>query len=135
MVKLSIAPRSDNASRGIVDGADAIFKLPSINEVAKIASHYQIEEVIDNLVISLCKFTALLSEKTPNAQVTMSEDTKAVLAVVTVFCIANKHGDNIRSGWRNIVDCIVRLHKLKLLPANVTEIEEMKDVLKFWLDI
>ena len=96
--------------------------------VAKIASHYQIEEVIDNLVISLCKFTALLSEKTPNAQVTMSEDTKAVLAVVTVFCIANKHGDNIRSGWRNIVDCIVRLHKLKLLPANVTQIEEMKDV-------
>ncbi|KAF6135771.1 hypothetical protein GIB67_028627 [Kingdonia uniflora] len=42
------------------------------------------------------------------------------MATITVFTIANTYGDYIRSGWRNILDCILRLHKLGLLPACVT---------------
>eukprot|EP00262_Sarcandra_glabra_P000015 TRINITY_DN10005_c0_g2_i1.p1 TRINITY_DN10005_c0_g2~~TRINITY_DN10005_c0_g2_i1.p1 ORF type:complete len:623 (+),score=81.87 TRINITY_DN10005_c0_g2_i1:79-1869(+) len=41
------------------------------------------------------------------------------MATVTVFTIANRFGDFIRTGWRNILDCILRLHKLGLLPARV----------------
>eukprot|EP00252_Welwitschia_mirabilis_P019550 TRINITY_DN4551_c0_g1_i1.p1 TRINITY_DN4551_c0_g1~~TRINITY_DN4551_c0_g1_i1.p1 ORF type:complete len:676 (-),score=134.62 TRINITY_DN4551_c0_g1_i1:404-2233(-) len=41
------------------------------------------------------------------------------MATVTVFTIANTYGDYIRTGWRNILDCILRLHKLGLLPARV----------------
>ncbi|KAF6158373.1 hypothetical protein GIB67_022453 [Kingdonia uniflora] len=41
------------------------------------------------------------------------------MATITVFTIANTHGDYIRSGWRNILDCILRLHKLGLLLACV----------------
>ncbi|KAG4153565.1 hypothetical protein ERO13_D04G190951v2 [Gossypium hirsutum] len=42
-----------------------------------------------------------------------------LMATVTVFTIANRYGDYIRTGWRNILDCILRLHKLGLLPARV----------------
>ncbi|KAI4373851.1 hypothetical protein MLD38_011920 [Melastoma candidum] len=44
---------------------------------------------------------------------------KARMATVTVFTIANRYGDFIHTGWRNILDCILRLHKLGLLPARV----------------
>jgi brefeldin A-resistance guanine nucleotide exchange factor 1 len=77
--------------------------------------------VLDDLVVSLCKFTTLLNP-TASAEepvVAFGDDTKARMAAVTVFSIANKFGDFIRTGWRNILDCILRLHKLGLLPARV----------------
>jgi hypothetical protein len=39
------------------------------------------------------------------------------MATSAVFEIANRHGDTIRSGWRNVLDCVIRLHKLGLLPT------------------
>ncbi|KAK2655681.1 hypothetical protein Ddye_008733 [Dipteronia dyeriana] len=41
------------------------------------------------------------------------------MATVIVFTIANRYGDYIRTGWRNILNCILRLHKLGLFPARV----------------
>ncbi|MED6196628.1 hypothetical protein PIB30_049272 [Stylosanthes scabra] len=46
-------------------------------------------------------------------------DTKARMATNTIFTIANTYGDYIRTGWRNILDCILRFHKLGLLSANM----------------
>ncbi|CAN6319219.1 unnamed protein product [Urochloa humidicola] len=42
------------------------------------------------------------------------------MATEAVFTIATTYGDHIRSGWRNIVDCILRLHKIGLLPGRLT---------------
>lgn len=89
--------------------------------VAKISASHHLEDVLDDLVVSLCKFTTLLN---PTASVeepviAFGDDTKARMAAVTVFNIANKFGDYIRTSWRNILDCILRLHKLGLLPARV----------------
>jgi hypothetical protein len=41
-------------------------------------------------------------------------------------CAYGRYGDCLRSGWRNIMDCVVRLHKLSLLPSAVllTEAED-----------
>ena len=30
-----------------------------------------------------------------------------------------RYGDLVRSGWRNIMDCVMRLHRLELLPPAV----------------
>ncbi|KAH7442899.1 hypothetical protein KP509_02G006600 [Ceratopteris richardii] len=89
--------------------------------VAKISSSHHLEDVLDDLVVSLCKFTTLLN---PTSSVdepilAFGDDTKARMAAVTVFNIVNKYGDYIRTSWRNILDCILRLHKLGLLPARV----------------
>ncbi|KAF8746178.1 hypothetical protein HU200_013413 [Digitaria exilis] len=48
------------------------------------------------------------------------EDTKARMATVAVFTIATTYGDHIHSGWRSIVDCILKLHKIGLLPSRLT---------------
>eukprot|EP01018_Ginkgo_biloba_P015043 Gb_26378 [translate_table: standard] len=89
--------------------------------VAKMSACHHLEDVLDDLVVSLCKFTTLLN---PSASVeepvlAFGDDTKARMATITVFTIANKFGDYIRNGWRNILDCILRLHKLGLLPSRV----------------
>ncbi|XP_031262323.1 ARF guanine-nucleotide exchange factor GNOM [Pistacia vera] len=88
--------------------------------VAKISACHHLEDVLDDLVVSLCKFTTLLNPSSVEEPVlAFGDDTKARMATVTVFTIANRYGDYIRTGWRNILDCILRLHKLGLLPARV----------------
>ncbi|KAJ6826704.1 ARF guanine-nucleotide exchange factor GNOM-like [Iris pallida] len=88
--------------------------------VAKISAYHHLEDVLDDLVVSLCRFTTLLNASLVDEPVTaFGDDSKARMATETVFNIANRYGDYIRSGWRNILDCILRLHKLGLLPARV----------------
>ncbi|GAB4840057.1 hypothetical protein Ancab_020766 [Ancistrocladus abbreviatus] len=88
--------------------------------VAKISACHHLEDVLDDLVVSLCKFTTLLNPSSVEEPVLVfGDDAKARMATVTVFSIANRYGDYIRTGWRNILDCILRLHKLGLLPARV----------------
>ncbi|KAL5723576.1 hypothetical protein ACHQM5_006960 [Ranunculus cassubicifolius] len=88
--------------------------------VAKISACHHLEDVLDDLVVSLCKFTTLLNPSSIEEPVlAFGDDTKARMATITVFTIANRYGNYIRSGWRNILDCILRLHKLGLLPARV----------------
>ncbi|KNA10447.1 hypothetical protein SOVF_144260 [Spinacia oleracea] len=88
--------------------------------IAKISACHHLEDVLDDLVVSLCKFTTLLNPSSVEEPVlAFGDDMKARMATVTVFTIANRYGNYIRSGWRNILDCILRLHKLGLLPARV----------------
>lgn len=88
--------------------------------VAKISACHHLEDVLDDLVVSLCKFTTLLNPSSVEEPVlAFGDDAKARMATITVFTIANRYGDYIRTGWRNILDCILRLHKLGLLPARV----------------
>uniref|UniRef100_A0A7N0TSC5 SEC7 domain-containing protein n=1 Tax=Kalanchoe fedtschenkoi TaxID=63787 RepID=A0A7N0TSC5_KALFE len=88
--------------------------------IAKISACHHLEDVLDDLVVSLCKFTTLLNPISVEEPVLVfGDDAKARMATATVFTIANRYGDYIRTGWRNILDCILRLHKLGLLPARV----------------
>ncbi|KAJ1259611.1 hypothetical protein BS78_10G168600 [Paspalum vaginatum] len=89
--------------------------------VAKLAAFYHLDDVLNDLVVVLCKFTTLLSTSYIDDPVTaFGEDTKARMATEAVFNIATTYGDHIRSGWRNIIDCVLKLHKIGLLPAHLT---------------
>ncbi|KAL8471632.1 hypothetical protein ACS0TY_029041 [Phlomoides rotata] len=88
--------------------------------IAKLSASYNLGEVLDDLVISLCKFTTLLNPSFNERSILyFGDDVKAKMATVAVFTIANRYSDNIRSGWRNILDCILSLHKIGLLPARL----------------
>lgn len=88
--------------------------------VAKLCAWYHLPDVLDDLVVSVCKFTALLDISSLDELVIIfEEDVKARMATETLFSIVNKYGDCIRISWKNVLDCIIRLHKLGLLPARV----------------
>ncbi|KAK8586829.1 hypothetical protein V6N13_085849 [Hibiscus sabdariffa] len=101
--------------------------------VAKISAHYHFGVVLDDLVVSLCKFTNLSTPLSiEEAIVSFGDDARARMATTTVFTIANSYGDYIHSGWENVLDCVLTLHKLDLLPAHLAtdaadEIESSSD--------
>ncbi|KAK7314494.1 hypothetical protein VNO77_33019 [Canavalia gladiata] len=94
--------------------------------VARICQ-YGLEDTLDELITSFCKFTTLLN---PYASVeetmfTFSHDLKPRMATVAVFAIANNFRDSILGGWKNIVDCLLKLKRLKLLPQSVIDFEDV----------
>lgn len=100
---------------------DCIEGLFSIARIAQ----YGLEDTLDELLASFCKFTTLLNPYA-SAEETLyafSNDLKARMATLAVFTIANKFGSSIRGGWRSIVDCLLKLKRLKLLPQSVVEPE------------
>ncbi|XP_065851501.1 ARF guanine-nucleotide exchange factor GNL2 [Euphorbia lathyris] len=94
--------------------------------VARIAQ-YDLEDILDELLATFSKFTTLLNPYA-SAEETLfafSHDMKPRMATLAVFTIANNFGDAIRAGWRNIVDCLLKLKRLKLLPQSVTEFDDL----------
>ena len=106
------------------------YTIDGFLSVAHLASLYHFCDAIDNLVISLCKFITTLNPTKANESDAFIEDSKAMLALVTMFCIVNQYGDCVRSGWRSVIDCILKLHRLSLLPAKVTDMEEVRNTLR-----
>ncbi|KAF2314132.1 hypothetical protein GH714_023031 [Hevea brasiliensis] len=93
--------------------------------VARI-TQYDLDDILDELVASFSKFTTLLNPYA-SAEETLfafSNDLKPRMATLAVFTIANNFGDSIRGGWGNIVDCLLKLKRLKLLPQSVIEFDD-----------
>ncbi|KAG1678115.1 Golgi-specific brefeldin A-resistance guanine nucleotide exchange factor 1 [Nymphon striatum] len=100
--------------------------ISGFRKCAMISAHYGMSDVFDNLIISLLKFTTLLSssESPENLAITFGNNFKAQLAAKTVFNLAHRHGDILREGWKNILDCVLQLFKAKLLPKPMVEAED-----------
>lgn len=93
---------------------------------AQVAAYYMMSDVFDNIVISLCKFTALSNhlDAIDQLSVNFGMNNKAQMACRTMFQLTHSHGDILRDGWKNILDCIVQLYKAKLLPKVLIECED-----------
>ncbi|KAL8128631.1 hypothetical protein V2J09_017786 [Rumex salicifolius] len=93
--------------------------------VARIAQH-GVEDILDELLASMCKFTTLLNPyaSTEETLYIFANDMKPRMATLAVFTIANKFGESIRGAWRDIVDCLLKLKRLKLLPQSVIDSPE-----------
>ncbi|RUS73129.1 hypothetical protein EGW08_019109 [Elysia chlorotica] len=105
--------------------------IAGFRKCAMISAHYGMSDVFDNLVISLCKFTTLLSavESPDSLPAIFGSNLKAQLAARTVFGLAHRHGDILREGWKNIMDCMLQLFRAKLLPKTMVEVEDFVDIM------
>ncbi|KAL4436787.1 hypothetical protein ABPG75_003926 [Micractinium tetrahymenae] len=103
----------DNAS----DGGAVRRALDCLLLAARMAAFHQVDEVVDSIVVALSKFGAVLAP--PKGVEAYGESGKARAALETMFAIANRYGDWLRSGWRNVMDVVLRLHRLDLLPTAV----------------
>ncbi|ESQ47079.1 hypothetical protein EUTSA_v10027619mg [Eutrema salsugineum] len=88
--------------------------------IAKLSAYYHLNSVLDDLVVSLCKFTPFFAHLSADeAVLALGEDARARMATEAVFLIANKYGDYISAGWKNILECVLSLQKLQILPAHI----------------
>lgn len=85
--------------------------------VARIAQ-YGLSDVLDELLSCLCKFTTLLNPYncTEDTQAEFNQSIKMRMAMLALFTIANRFGKSVRGAWKNVIDCILKLRRIKLLP-------------------
>ena len=55
--------------------------------------------------------------------INFGNNSKAQLAAKTVFGLAHRHGDILREGWKNILDCLMQLYRAKLLPDVLVQVK------------
>lgn len=86
-------------------------------------ARYGLEDILDELLCCFCKFTTLLNPYATAEETlfTFTNEVKPRMATLAVFTIANKYGDAIRGSWKNMVDCMLKLKRLRLLPQSVIE--------------
>ncbi|NXA34518.1 GBF1 factor, partial [Eudromia elegans] len=101
--------------------------ISGFRKCAMISAHYGLSDVFDNLIISLCKFTALSSESIENLPTVFGSNPKAHIAAKTVFQLAHRHGDILREGWKNIMEAMLQLFRAELLPKGMVEVEDFVD--------
>uniref|UniRef100_A0A1B6FF78 SEC7 domain-containing protein n=3 Tax=Cuerna arida TaxID=1464854 RepID=A0A1B6FF78_9HEMI len=104
--------------------------ISGFRKCAMISAHYGMSNDFDNLIVSLCKFTMLVnSNESPDSlTISFGGNPKACLAANTVFNLAHRHGDIIREGWKNVLDCVLQLYRCKLLPKILVEAEDFIDL-------
>ncbi|XP_065369884.1 Golgi-specific brefeldin A-resistance guanine nucleotide exchange factor 1 [Calliphora vicina] len=108
--------------------------LTGFTKCAGISAFYNLYEDFDALILTLCKFTTILSsaqQEAPNPAsneivqaVNFGLNTKAQAAMRTVFALVHDYGDSLRDGWRHILDIYLQLFRLKLLPKSLMEVED-----------
>jgi golgi-specific brefeldin A-resistance guanine nucleotide exchange factor 1 len=106
---------------------------------AKIGAHFGLSQVVDNLVVSLCKFSKLnANDKGNKPLLSLSYEMKPQDATIALFHISTTYADHIREGWKNVtpfflffhfffflknlkkikvVDCLLCLNRYKLLDS------------------
>lgn len=97
-------------------GAVTDMALEGLRLAVRIAGSFDIDDVADGVALALCKFTAPLSPGVTRPRVAFGREPKACAAMEALFHIVNRYGDCLRAGWCNIMDVVLRLHKLDLLP-------------------
>lgn len=70
-------------------------------------------------------FVFVCTQSPENLPVMFGSNSKAQLAARTVFGLAHRHGDILREGWKNILDCMLQLYRAKLLPKGLIEVSKL----------
>lgn len=92
---------------------------------ATIAAHYGRTEVFDHLIQALYKYTGISSADSVSGVLqALGGDQRAQLTAKMMFTLAHKHGDVMRDGWRQLVDCSLILYRAGLMPASVTTADD-----------
>ena len=78
---------------------------------ASISTKYNLHDVLDNLVVSLCKFT---NKETKNE---IAEE-RAKNALKILATITTEYGAQIHEGWKSFVEVLLILFKFDLLPED-----------------
>lgn len=95
---------------------------------ATISAHYGLSEDLDAVVLTLCKFSALLNVPLEVneilAAVTFGQNYKAQEALKSVFTLVHDHGDSMREGWKTVLEVILTIFRLRLIPKSLMEVED-----------
>jgi len=86
---------------------------------AELSHVFQIDGVIDQILASLAKYSVALDTEGTKPAIAFGASFKSRRSVETIFKIADLYGDSVRSGWKYVVSCLIKLYMASLLTAEV----------------
>lgn len=87
---------------------------------SRLAARHRLDDAVDSIATSLSRFSVTqLSSSQGGSPAVYGASLKARAAVEALFGIAHRHGDCLKSAWRNIIDCMLRMHRMELLSPSV----------------
>lgn len=81
-------------------------------ECASISSKFSMHDILDNLVVTLCKFTGCESKESLSEEI--SKDSLKTLSFVVL-----EFGDQIHEGWKSFTEVLLNLFRFGLLPPEI----------------
>ncbi|XP_052743243.1 Golgi-specific brefeldin A-resistance guanine nucleotide exchange factor 1 isoform X2 [Bicyclus anynana] len=82
---------------------------------------------LDTLLLTLCKFTGLLTPQHANyiaIGVSLGQSSKAQLSLRRACAVAARHADCVRDSWRHLLEILNTLYIGRLLPKVLVEAED-----------
>ena len=111
--------------------------LAAFEHVVHIAGFFQLQDILNNAIVSLCKslrkqaevLSGLIERSGPAAAFRDSTSKKALQIVQTLFRVVHAHFSLLREAWLNVIECVVLLNRgqLKLLPTDLTDVDDFLD--------
>lgn len=86
--------------------------LKTFSKCASIAAYYQMHDVLDNLVVHLCRFTH------SNSKNGLSEE-PSIKALTTLSSIIFDHGAQIQESWKYFIEMLLDMFRLDILPEEM----------------
>jgi brefeldin A-resistance guanine nucleotide exchange factor 1 len=68
-----------------------------------------------------------VAENPDQAVYAFAQNYKAQISLKLMFELIRKHGDNLRAGWKNVIDCVLQLFRMRVLPPSLTMVEDYVD--------
>ncbi|KAJ8907522.1 hypothetical protein NDN08_007633 [Rhodosorus marinus] len=102
------------------DTTEAQSALEGFTLIAKCAASYRIPNAIDLVIIMLASASKLRNTSLKGSVREFGARIKAQMSAVSLFAVARQSADWMRSGgWQAFIDCVLSLHALDLLPAQL----------------
>ena len=99
----------------------------TLSVAADLGYRYRIENVIDQVLEVLVKYTSALDypeqSTSPKPSLAYGASIKARSSVETMFKIADMYGDSIKSGWACIVSTVMKVFAAELLTPEIIAVD------------
>eukprot|EP00211_Chloroparvula_japonica_P000578 CAMPEP_0119128316 /NCGR_PEP_ID=MMETSP1310-20130426/6523_1 /TAXON_ID=464262 /ORGANISM="Genus nov. species nov., Strain RCC2339" /LENGTH=1743 /DNA_ID=CAMNT_0007118647 /DNA_START=195 /DNA_END=5422 /DNA_ORIENTATION=- len=122
------------------DPATTNMCLEGLSLCGRIAVLFDLCDVFDNIVVTLCKFSSLLPTvgraslyasagggwlyTDHDAVISFADNRKAQAVCETLFELVNHHGHVLRESWRSVLQCILTLRRMEVVPKGILEDED-----------
>lgn len=124
----SAPPTVEEIEKNNIRDSPALLALQGLERCAALLARLPVDTLtVDSLLLTLCKFTGLLSPQYVNyiaIGVSLGQSSKAQLALTGACAMAARHADCVRDSWRHILEIVKTLYVGRLLPKCLVEAED-----------
>nr|CAD2195495.1 unnamed protein product [Meloidogyne enterolobii] len=78
--------------------------------------------------ISTLNLNSFSDSTSESLSINFARNKKAQMAARALFELVHNYGDNLREGWKNVLDCLIYLLRANLLPQKLLELEDFVDI-------